>query len=282
MQQIVLSALIALAANAAELKTTSSLQSNFKDGPKTNDNGCCPTSTGYCCSGPCECVIESAVLSEDQDEEVTKDEDVTEDETSLLDKIAYEIKMNKALWTGIYSGLYSVTKKGAVPKPTAECLSDWIVEDLRAIENFKTEMFTNFWAIPTSEFSKTWYAAGDLMFKNDDYCHFKLVLHDVSTYCSIVPEVETSTSKSSDFDFEFDDPTTKTPSSNCSGSKMLEHLQKNVFNRITQFSGLAATFNQEGWADLEDEDKAYNFQQLGHTVATIFVDITGFKPTVIL
>ena len=156
-----------------------------------------------------------------------------EDEINLLDKIDYEIKMNKSFWNGLYSGLYAVTKKGSVPKPTSECLGDWIVEDLRAIENFKTEMFENFWSIPTSEFSKIWYAAGDLMFKNDDYCHFKLVIHDVNSYCSIVPEVEESSSKSSDFDFEFDDPTSKTPSSNCSGSKMIEHLQKNVFNLIT-------------------------------------------------
>ena len=184
MQQIVLCALVALAANAAELPKTSSLKFNFKDGPKSNET-------------------KTIDLAEDQTDIVK------EDEVNLLDKIDYEIQMNKAFWSGLYSGLYSVTKKGAVPKPTADCLGSWIVEDLRAIENFKTEMFTNFWSIPTSEFSKIWYAAGDLMFKNDDYCHFKLVLHDVTTYCSIVPEVETSSSKSSDFDFEFDDPTSK-------------------------------------------------------------------------
>jgi len=152
------------------------------------------------------------------------EEVVSENENSLLDRIAYEVKMNKAFWTGLFGGLYSVTKKGAVPKPTADCLGDWIVEDLKSIENFKTEMFTNFWSIPTSEFSKTWYAMGDLMFKNDDYCHFKLVFHDVKSYCEIIPEASASTSTSSDFDFEFDDPTASTPTSNCAGAKVLEHL----------------------------------------------------------
>ena len=133
------------------------------------------------------------------------------------------MKMNRALWTGLFGGLYAVTKKGAVSKPTAECLGDWIVQDLREIDNFRTELFTNFWTIPTTEFAKTWYAAGDLMFKNDDYCHFKLVFHDVKSYCEIVPEVESSSS-SADFDFQFDDPTVSTPTGNCSGSKMLSNL----------------------------------------------------------
>jgi hypothetical protein len=97
-----------------------------------------------------------------------------------------------------------------------------------------------------------------------------------------VPAATTTNKKQSDFDFEFDDPTAKTPSINCSGTTMLTNLQKNAFNLITQFSGLAATFQQQGWANLDWEDKAYAFQQLGHTFGTIFVDITGFKPTIVV
>jgi hypothetical protein len=76
--------------------------------------------------------------------------------------------MNKAFWSGLYGGLYTVSKKGSVPKPSSECLGDWIIEDIKAIESFQTEMISNFWEIPTTEFSKVWYAAGDLMFKSDD------------------------------------------------------------------------------------------------------------------
>ena len=41
-----------------------------------------------------------------------------------------------------------------------------------------------------------------------------------------------------------------------------------------------ANFHQEGWEDLSDEDKAYTFQQLGHSLGTMFVALSGFKPTI--
>jgi hypothetical protein len=39
-----------------------------------------------------------------------------------LDWLSDEILFSKALWSGFYSGLYSVNKKGMVPKPTEDCL----------------------------------------------------------------------------------------------------------------------------------------------------------------
>jgi len=76
--------------------------------------------------------------------------------------------MQKALWTGLFGGLYSVSKHGAVPKPTQECLGEWIANDLHEIDNFWTDVATDFWSVPTTEFAKTWYATGDLLFKSDD------------------------------------------------------------------------------------------------------------------
>ena len=91
----------------------------------------------------------------------------------MLDKIDHEILMNRAIWTGLFSGLYSVTKKNMVPKPTADCLGPWIISDIKSIDYFYDEMLTNFWAVPSSDYEKVWYQIGDLMFKNDDYGHFK-------------------------------------------------------------------------------------------------------------
>ncbi len=64
-------------------------------------------------------------------------------------------------------------------------------------------------------------------------------------------------------------------------NRVLENMQNNVFALITQGSALGAVFQQEGWAEQEPEEKAYSFQQLGKTFGQFFVDLTGFKPTVI-
>ncbi len=44
-------------------------------------------------------------------------------------------------------------------------------------------MLTNYWNVPIADYEKAWQSTGDLMFKNFDQCHFKLVLEDVSSYC---------------------------------------------------------------------------------------------------
>lgn len=102
------------------------------------------------------------------------------------------------------------------------------------------------------------------MFRNEDECHFKSVLQDISSYCAVDLSTEDELAKS-----------------NCDSTKVLANVQKNAFNLITQGSGLAALFKEEDWAIMEAEDKAYAFQQFGRTVGQIFVDLTGFKATLI-
>jgi|DEB19_MinimDraft_2_1074335.scaffolds.fasta_scaffold43212_2 hypothetical protein len=53
----------------------------------------------------------------------------------------------------------------------------------------------------------------------------------------------------------------------------MENVQSKAFNLITQVSGLMATFKQE------DVDTVYAFNQFGRTMGQIFVEISGFKPT---
>merc|ERR1711990_300310 len=78
-------------------------------------------------------------------------------------------------WSGLYSGLYSVKKKGMVPKPTEDCLGDWIADDMMVIEDFRMHMRGNYFGVGIDEYQKTWNSLGDLMFKNFDECHFKAV-----------------------------------------------------------------------------------------------------------
>jgi hypothetical protein len=60
---------------------------------------------------------------------------------------------------------------------------------------------------------------------------------------------------------------------NCNSTKVMENVQSKAFNLITQVSGLMATFKQE------DVDTVYAFNQFGRTMGQIFVEISGFKPT---
>jgi hypothetical protein len=107
--------------------------------------------------------------------------------------------------------MYSVNKKGMVPKPSAECLGAWIATDIVNMKDFKNDMLHDYWNVQISEYETAWSAAGDLMFKNFDQCHFKAVMEDVHAYCS------GSAEKKSHFDED-------EPKSNCSLSKMTEHI----------------------------------------------------------
>jgi hypothetical protein len=61
----------------------------------------------------------------------------------------------------------------------------------------------------------------------------------------------------------------------------MSHVQANVFSIITQGTALMADFEQEDWDEQDAEDKAFTYEQIGHTFGKFFVDFTGFKPTVL-
>lgn len=168
----------------------------------------------------------------------------TQTENDYMQWLSDEILFSSATWSGIYSGMYSVKKTGMVPKPTEECLGAWIAKDIIELREFRNIMLTDYWNVAITGYENAWQAAGDLMFKNFDQCHFKAVLQDVSTYCSAT-EVKKSANKTrshyddheSDSDSEDDDHKQK---SNCSIGKVTGNIQQNVFALITQTSGLAA------------------------------------------
>lgn len=97
--------------------------------------------------------------------------------------LSNEILFSRAIWTGLYSGLYTVNKKGMVPKPTAECFGDWIVHDVTQLRDFRDDLLTNYFGVTLAEYRDAWQSTGDLMFKNFDSCYFKAVMEDVHTYC---------------------------------------------------------------------------------------------------
>lgn len=149
-----------------------------------------------------------------------------------------------------------------------------------------SQIKTDFWSTDMSDYSQVWYTFGDLMFKNEDDCHFREVLHDVSAYCwpaSEEEEEKTTLKASRDFDAEFDtgdEEAEEEVAGPCSTNEVLKHVQANAFNLITQMSGMAALFKTEDFEEQTIDDKAYAFQQFGRTSAQIFVDLTGFQSTV--
>ena len=118
------------------------------------------------------------------DDDTTAGDDTTAaDEKSYVELLSENSMYIGSLWRGFFSGLYSVSKKGMVPKPTRECLGTWIADDINFLQSFRDSMLNDYWNVSISEYEKAWNSAGDLMFKNFDACNFKAVLEDVTAYC---------------------------------------------------------------------------------------------------
>ena len=114
------------------------------------------------------------------------------------------------------------------------------------------------------------------MFKNMDECHFLEVYHDLSSYCSAeVVEEEEQDDEWAKYDF---DTTLEVPD-RCTFASLTQNMKANVFSLVTKGSAIGASFQQEGFEDQSAEEKAYAYQQLGHTLGSIFADLSGFEPT---
>ena len=210
-----------------------------------------------------------AVLTEQEKYNLREFHANTGDEPNqVVKKISEDLLYAQAAWKGLFSGLYSSSKKGQVEKPSEDCLGQWLVDDINHLRQFKHDMATDYWSVTLEEYEDAWFGLGNIMFKNFDECHFKPVLQDLKAYCSIQVEDET------------DDDYVEPPMiSACSGRLVWSHLQKNMFALVTQFSALGATFQQPGWEDMDPEEKAYSYQQVAHTVGELWVELTGFRPT---
>jgi hypothetical protein len=98
----------------------------------------------------------------------------------------YGVRKNsvtQASWNGVYSGLYSMKfKKSGVPKPTEECFGKWIIDDQKNLKNFIHRMKTDLWTTTEKDYELAWKITGNLMFKNEDVCHFRIVAQDLLAY----------------------------------------------------------------------------------------------------
>ena len=128
-----------------------------------------------------EPVDESA---EEPKEDLPIEETAEEKEAKWLATLSARILDVQAIWNGVYSGLYGMKgSKHGVPKPTEECFGEWIIDDVVGIRSFLSSLKTDLWSTSMKDTEFAWYSAGDLMFKNEDVCHFRLVAQDMKAYC---------------------------------------------------------------------------------------------------
>lgn len=96
------------------------------------------------------------------------------------------------------------------------------------------------------------YDIVDLVFLNDKYCHFRKVIWDLHDFCKY--------------------------GDTCASDMVLDNMQKNAFNIITQVSSTASIFKQTKWADMDAEHKGYTANQMGHSLAGLVADLIAFDP----
>ena len=154
----------------------------------------------------------------------------------------------KHLWMGCYQGLYGMGH--SEDRPTDECFGEWIPEKMKEVSTFYHDLKSNFWTVTYEESMATAYNQIDLMFLNDEYCHFRQTWWDVRAFCH--------------------------QEGNCVMKDVFANLQTNAFSLITQVSQAVAVFKQQKWSDMDAEDRGYALTQLGHSTTQVFTDLFNF------
>ena len=101
---------------------------------------------------------------------------VLDEWAAITDRIYYQ----KQIWNGVFQGLYGTM--GKVDRPTDECFGDWIVEKRREVFDFKTALFDDYWSVSMDDSRQIAYDMVDLVFLNDEYCHFRSTFWDLRRY----------------------------------------------------------------------------------------------------
>jgi hypothetical protein len=127
----------------------------------------------------------------------------------------------RSAWIGVYRGLFENQHKTTVAKPTPKCFGSWITKEVRHLDKIFTLALDDFWSVKFEDFRKTWYTIGDLMFQNDEYCHFRDTAFAVYSFCG--------------------------KDKNCVMDDMLNNLSDNAFNIIIQISKTIQTFRELNW-----------------------------------
>ena len=160
------------------------------------------------------------------------------------------------MWLGAFQGLYGMSSK--VNRPTEECFGDWIPEKMEQIKEYRQ---TSFSKRTMEQHKQAAYDVIDLIFMNDEYCHFRQAMHDIELYCAVPEATEGE----------------EAATSPCGFGTMLSNMQQNTFSIITQVSSAAAIFKQQPWEEMDEEARGYALNQMGHSMTQLFADLIGFS-----
>lgn len=88
------------------------------------------------------------------------------------------------LWLGTFQGLYGMSS-GNIERPTEECFGNWIPEKMQDLSALRHQMKDEgLFSVSMDEARSATYDVVDLMYLNDEYCHFRQTFHDMHSYCA--------------------------------------------------------------------------------------------------
>lgn len=110
------------------------------------------------------------------------EEELEEERFQAISDIVYDIQQT---WTGMHQGLYGVSM--GTPKPDPECFAEWITDDMHFIYDYfrKFKDHEKFKTITYEDTTQLAYDMVDLIFLQDQYCHFRVAVYDVIKYCNL-------------------------------------------------------------------------------------------------
>ena len=138
------------------------------------------------------------------DEGVDLDTDSFEDIWEEMENTVFYVKN---AYLGAYQGLYSMTTKSQVVKPDKQCFGDWIPEKLHAVTLFGDQLLEDPFSVEYEQAKDAAYSWVDLLFLNDEYCHFRDAFWDLYSFCD--------------------------NEENCSFDSITSNMQTNAFSMIT-------------------------------------------------
>ena len=101
---------------------------------------------------------------------------------------------SRRVWLGLYQGFFGVsTRKAAVPKPSEKCFGPWITKEVRGLDKWFNEISTDFMSVEFEVSRKAAYSVIDLLFQNDEYCHFRDTAFTVYNFCGEEKHCEADT-----------------------------------------------------------------------------------------
>lgn len=154
---------------------------------------------------------------------------------------------SRQIWLGMFTGFYGMSMKAI--KPTDDCFGPWVTESTHELVNFGWDLTNNWRNVTFAESETAAYDVVDLIFRNDEYCHFRNTYWELYDFCQL--------------------------DGNC--EDIWTNVQTNAFSIITQLTASLAAMKAKPWGELAKEQKGFVLNTMGKSVGQIISDLIGFS-----